>query len=198
MLDAVEAVLDQYGLEGTTLPRIARRAGLSPASVYRRFRDKDALMRAVFTRGSEMRTEELAKKADLEQIRKIGIRDFARNWISGMIRGFRSRAGLLRAAVLYSQQHPKAAFVSRQKELEILGFHKMVETFLIWRDEICHPDPEQAVRFAMVMVVVALRELILFNQGQIFAELVAADDDQLQLELVRMFLRYLGVESDSA
>ena len=197
LLDAVETVLDKYGLEGATLPRIAAEAGLSPASVYRRFRDKDALVRAVFGRSSEVRKEENANEVNPEELRKIGIRNFVGNWITAMIKAFRTRTGLIRATVLYAQQHPKAAFVSRQRDLEIQGFHKMVETFLIWRDEIRHPAPEQAVKFAMGMVAFALRELILFNQVQMFKELVPVDDDHLQMELSRMFLRYLGAEPDS-
>jgi len=47
LLDAAEIVLVKYGPEGATLPRIAKQARLSPASVYRRFRDKEALMQAL-------------------------------------------------------------------------------------------------------------------------------------------------------
>ena len=52
-LDAAEAVMLKHGVEGTTLPRIARHARVAPATVYRRFRNKDALMRAVFRRFNE-------------------------------------------------------------------------------------------------------------------------------------------------
>jgi AcrR family transcriptional regulator len=76
LLEAAESVFDKYGLEGATIERIAREAGLSPASVYRRFRDKDDLVRGVFSRASEIQGQELAKKVDLEKVGKIGIRDF--------------------------------------------------------------------------------------------------------------------------
>ncbi|MGH9775362.1 MAG: TetR/AcrR family transcriptional regulator [Candidatus Acidiferrales bacterium] len=195
MLDALEAVLDKYGLEGATLPRIAAEAGLSPASVYRRFRDKDALMRAVFSRGSEVRNEENTKKVNPEEVGKIGIRDFARNWVAAMIRGYRTRTGLMRATMMYARQHPRAGFVRRQRELEIQGFRQMVQTFLIWREEIRHPDPEQAVGYAMLIVAFVLRELILLDQFETFRDLARLSDDRLREELPRVFLRYLGVKT---
>src|SRR5258708_14389971 len=47
LLKAAAEVLGQHGLEGTTIPRIAQHAGLTPGTVYRRFPDKDALLEAV-------------------------------------------------------------------------------------------------------------------------------------------------------
>ena len=40
LLDAAEVVLVKHGPNGTTLPRIAKQAGVAPASVYRRFREQ--------------------------------------------------------------------------------------------------------------------------------------------------------------
>src|SRR5262245_15990282 len=50
LLDAAEAVLAHEGLDGATVPAIAREAGVAVGSVYRRFPDKDALMRGVYER----------------------------------------------------------------------------------------------------------------------------------------------------
>ena len=195
LLDAAESVFDKYGLEGATLPRIAREAGLSPASVYRRFRDKDALIRAVFQRASEIQTQEIANEIDLEQMHKIGIRAFTNHWIGGMLRGYSARTGLIRAAMMYGQKHPRAAFVRRQRDLEIQNFRKMVQIFLLWRDEIGHPNPEHAVIYGAMMVAFTARELILLDEAAAFKGLVPLGIEDLQRELSRGFLRYLGVQS---
>jgi AcrR family transcriptional regulator len=50
LLRAAVQALNEHRIEKTTIPRIARRAGLSPGTVYRRFRDKDALLREVCLR----------------------------------------------------------------------------------------------------------------------------------------------------
>jgi hypothetical protein len=76
------------------------------------------------------------------------------------------------------------------------SFETMVDTSMVWREQIKHPDPERAVRFGFVMIALVLRELILFRRTRIFADLVPLDEDILTEELPRMFLRYLGVEAD--
>src|ERR1700689_5385215 len=50
LLKAAAEVLNKDGLERATIPRIAAKAGLSPATIYRRFPDKDALLREVCLR----------------------------------------------------------------------------------------------------------------------------------------------------
>src|SRR5215213_6511132 len=57
LLDAAELVLEDVGLEGATVPMIANRAGVSVGVVYRRFRDKDALLRAAYERFFERSLE---------------------------------------------------------------------------------------------------------------------------------------------
>ena len=196
MLDAAEVVLARYGFEGATLPRIAAEAGVSPANVYRRFRDKDALMAAVFER--IRKRSEAATKAhvDPELVRPMGLVQFSRNIIEGMIRNYRANAGLSRAGLQYSEQHWESALVRKMRMSEARSFQTMVDTFMIWRDQIKHPNPERAVRFGFILIVLALRELILFNRMRTFQSILPIDDDTLKQELPRMFLRYLGVESD--
>src|SRR3954468_5996767 len=57
LLEAAESVLEKRGLKGASVPEIARRAGVSPASIYRRFVDKDGLLREVFERFFERSIE---------------------------------------------------------------------------------------------------------------------------------------------
>ena len=194
MLDAAEGVIARHGLEGTTLPRIAAKAGISPSNVYRRFRDKDALMAAVFQRIRKRSAAAMTAQVDPEIVRRVGLIQFSRNIIEGMIRNFRADAALSRAAVEYSEQHWKARFVRKTRASEAQSFQTMVDTFMIWRDQIKHPDPERAVRFGFVMIALVLRELILFDRMRIFQDILPLDDDTLRQELPRVFLRYLGVE----
>jgi AcrR family transcriptional regulator len=197
MLDAAEVVIAKYGLDGATLPRIAAKARTSPANVYRRFRDKDALMAALFAR-ARTRQAEATAQLDPEMVRPLGLVQFSRNLIHGMIRNFRADAGLSRAAVQYSEQHWEADFVRNTRASEVRSFETMVKTFMMWRDQIKHPDPERAVRFAFIMVALILRELILFDRMRMFQDILLLDDEMLSQELPRMFLNYLGVEPSKA
>ena len=198
MLDAAEVVLAQHGLQGATLSRIAARAGVSPGNVYRRFRDKDALMKAVFHRFSQRSSAETETAFDPEKVRPIGLVRFSRNVIEGMIRGYRANARLSRVAVEYSEQHWEVGFVRKARASEARSFQRMVDAFLIWRDQIKHPNHEYAIRFAFLMVAFALRELILFDRAHIFADILPLNDDSLKRELARLFLRYLGEEGPKA
>src|SRR5258706_14012160 len=57
LLKAATEVLGQHGVEGTTIPRIARHAGLTPGAVYRRFRDKDELLETAILAALERQDE---------------------------------------------------------------------------------------------------------------------------------------------
>jgi len=133
---------------------------------------------------------------DPEIVRPIGLVQFSRDVVEGMIRNLRAHAGLSRATVEYSEQHWEADLVRKTRASEAQSFETMVKTFMIWRDQIRHPNPERAIRFAFVMVALTLRELILFDRARLFLDILPLDDRLLQQELPRMFLRYLGVESD--
>ena len=125
MLDAAEAVLAKHGLEGATLPRIAALAGISPPNVYRRFRDKDALMAAVFQRLTERSSAATAAQFEPETVRPIGLVQFSQNMIEGMIRNFHADAGLSRATVQYSETHWEVGFVRKARDSEARSFQMM-------------------------------------------------------------------------
>jgi len=94
------------------------------------------------------------------------------------------------------EEHWETEFVRKTRASEAKWFETMVGTFMIWREQIKHADPERAVRFGFVMIALVLRELILFRRTRLFADLIPLDDDILTAELPRLFLRYLEVESN--
>ena len=194
LLDAAEAVLVRYGPAGTTLPRIAKQAGVAPASVYRRFRDKEALMAAVFRRFTERSSGAVKAQFDPESVRPLGLVKFSTNVIQGMVQGFRANGPLSRAAMQYAEQHPHVDFIRRTGASESHSFQQMVATFLMWRDEIKHPDPEQAIRFGFLIVACVLRDLVIFDRTRLMRPVLTVDDEMLKRELPRLFLRCLGIE----
>jgi AcrR family transcriptional regulator len=164
--------------------------------VYRRFRDKEALMRAVFRRFNERSRASVQAEFDPESVRRIGLVPFSRTVIQGMVKGFRANAALSRAAIQYAERHPKADFVRKSGDSEAKSFQRMVQTFLIWRDEIPHSNPEHAIRFGFLIVACVLKDLILFDRMRAMSGVVRVDDEVLMEELPRVFLRWLGVDAD--
>jgi AcrR family transcriptional regulator len=191
---AAETVLERHGLDGATLPRIARAARVSSANVYRRFREKDALIAAVFRRFSEANAAEAERPLDTDAMKKIGLRAMVRQWTGALVGAYRARPGLMRATMEYTRRHAEAPFIRRQVALEGRNFQKMAAVLLLFSDEIRHPDPEFAVRGAMLVAGSVIRERLIFDQAGLVPEgLAPATDDLLREELARTILRYLGV-----
>ncbi len=195
LLRAAIEVLNKDGLEGATIPRIAAKAGLSPGTVYRRFADKDALLREVGIRLLEENYRRSKALMDREDWKAMSLTELSRHVIAISLKGHTTYRGLLRALFFFTQQHPDTAFVRKMEELEWKVFRDVSELLLLHRDEICHPDPEAAVKFALLMAGVAMNSiLVLPRSPKEFSHLVSNVEAELERELPRMFLRYLGAD----
>ena len=195
LLKAAIEVLNKDGLEGATIPRIAARAGLSPGTVYRRFADKDALMREVGIRLLEENYRNTRALMEREDWKIMSLTELSRHVIAISFKGHATYRGLLRALFFFTQQHPDAAFVRKMEDLEWKVFREVSELLLLRRREIRHPHPEAAVKFALLMVGTALNSVLVMPRSpKEFSHLVPNVEAELERELPRMFLRYLGVD----
>lgn len=195
LLKAAAEVLGQHGVEGTTIPRIAQHAGLTPGAVYRRFPDKDALLETVILGILERQYERLRVALTPEMARQIPLAVFAEHVITSMLISYRASAGLLRAVRQFVQARDQTAFYKKAAKLEMQTFQYLMELFLVHRKEIRHRDPQVAVAFALVTLSSTLIELILVDHDLRCWQVVIPKDDQtLKRELLRNFLGYLGVE----
>jgi AcrR family transcriptional regulator len=188
LLEAAEAVLEKRGVEGASVPEIARRAGVSPASIYRRFVDKDGLLREVFERFFERAIK--ANEDALLPSRWSGssLEKSVCTLVSGMVAAYSQRPGLLRAVISYSERHPDAVFRRRALELRERSMAGIEKVILLHRKEIRHPEPKKAVRIALQLVSLALKERISPGDKLSGPKLPA---EALGKELTRMFLGYL-------
>ena len=195
LLKAAIEILDKDGAEGATIPRIAARAGLSPGAVYRRFPDKDALMREVCIRVFESNYKQTQQLLAAESWKDKPLDEVARSVVELTLKGHRTHRGLLRALLFFIWQHPDAAFVRRCDELEWKTFQEIADLLLTRRHEIRHPHPESAVRFAILILGVAAQGiLVLPPNPKDFSRLLPDIDAHLERELPKMFLRYLGLK----
>ena len=195
LLKAAAEVLNKDGLEGATIPRIAARASLSPGTVYRRFPDKDALLREVCLRLLEENYQGTKKLLASETWKKMSLVEMSRTVIAITLTGHHSHRGLLRAYLLFSLQHPDTAFIRKCEHLEWKTLQDVGELLLTRRSEIHHPDPESAVKLALLMVgIVASGIFILPQHVNDYDRFLRDIEVRLNHELPRMFLRYLGVK----
>jgi AcrR family transcriptional regulator len=192
LLTAAAEILDERGLDGATIPRIAARASLTPGAVYRRFRNKDALLRTLFLevlRGAAKGAEGVLNAELLKQ----PLCAIAEQIVETSLRSHRQHGGLLRAMRQFWQSHPSAAFRRQMDELEVINLQRVAAAVLTKRARIGHPDPDKAVPFGLLLVGFTLREVIdLGGLSATWSEVMPHDDRHLVDELTRAFLSYLG------
>jgi AcrR family transcriptional regulator len=190
LLDAAEMLLTESGLEGATVPAIAERAGVSVGVVYRRFPDKDALLRAVylrfFGRLAELNRQNLAVVANM----RLSLPKMTRMLIVGMVKGYRLKRGILRALMLYARTHQDAEFKRGAQELNRHTTSSIAFLLMTRHSEIHHPKPEAAIEFGLLAVASVLHAVILEDEPMHGI----TTQHNLEEELVRMFFGYLGIE----
>lgn len=194
LLTAAIEVLGQHGVEGTTIPRIAQHAGLTPGSVYRRFKDKEALLESAILRLLERQDESLHNMTP-DMVKEISLRVFAETTINNLIIGYRARAPMIRAIRQFLRSRRGTPFRKKAARLEISTYEQLVDLFMTHADRIGHPDTRRAVATGLMMVINTATELIVMHDDlSAWKELLPTDDQALKRELVRAFLNYLGVE----
>jgi|SRR6476661_5419329 len=192
---ATAEVLGQHGVEGTTIPRIAQHAGLTPGAIYRRFHDKDALLETTILGMLERQDERMKVGLTPAAAAQIPLPVFADQIIGGMVLGYRANAALLRAMRNFVRGRENTAFWKKACKFEVRAIEHVIDLFVAHRKEIKHPDPRTAVAMAFMMVVSTVYELVVMptDLGPL-KPFLPKDDQALKRELVRAFLSYLGVE----
>jgi AcrR family transcriptional regulator len=193
-LKATVEVLGQQGVAGTTIPRIAAHAGLTPGAVYRRFRNKDVLLETAILRVLEDQTKVLLLLLPVEAAAEIPFATLAEQVINSLVVSYRTNASLLRAVRQFLQEKEGSLFWKKASKLELRTFEYLVAIF-VSNGEIKHADPRAAVALGLMMLIGTLWEVVV-NPGDIkvWKALLPKDDSTLKGELARSFLRYLGAE----
>ena len=199
LLRAAQEVLGQKGVDGATIPVIAHHAGLTPGAVYRRFRDKDALLEAVILRMLERQDEGIRAALTPEMASHIPLTVFAERLVRDTLATYRRHAGMIRAIRQFTQARLHTPFFRKAARLEVRTYHYLVDLFLEHRAEIHHPEPKIAVSFAIMSLISTLMELVVAEGDlRLWTTLLPPDDAALRAELSRAFLSYLGVKPNAA
>ena len=197
LLTATLVTLEAHGLDGATIPRIAREADMAPASIYRRFRDRNALYRAAL-----MLELETGAAASLETLR---LESFADRTLEGVVGGlvaltlrqYRSQPGLMRALTRFIERDSDETFRSNALAIVADNFQRMVDLLRTFENEITHPQPGRAITFALltmatIIEVRALEEVSMWN------ELLPMSDRELRKEVATIVLAHLRVSAGKA
>ncbi len=195
LLKAAAEVLGQHGVDGTTIPRIAHHAGLTPGAVYRRFHDKEALLEEVILGILERQDERMKTGLTPEKVAQIPLPLFAEQVVGGMVLSYRANAALLRAMRVFAQSRQQTAFHRKISRIEARSFERVIELFLAHRKAIRHPDPRTAITLGIMLISSMLYDWVVMPLDvEEWKRFLPKDDQALKRELIRAFLSYLGVE----
>ena len=156
LLKAAVEVLGQQGIAGTTIPRIAAHAGLTPGAIYRRFRNKDVLLETAILRILEDQAKVLLLSLTVEAAAKIPFPTLAEQVINSLVVSYRVNASLVRAVRQFLQEREGGAFWKKASKLEMRTFEYLVDIFATRKSEIKHADPRTAAALGLMMINGAL------------------------------------------
>ena len=195
LLKAATEILQEKGLEGATIPRIAARAGLSPGAVYRRFPDKDALLKKVVVATLEGADRQTAALLTPDLAQQCTLPLMVDKIVGSTLGSYRKHPRLLSSMAHFFRTHPSAAFRREVDGIETRTFRRVVEFLLHYREDIHHPDPEAAIAFSLAVVAFSIREIALMEIiTDVWKPLLPKTDEQTKHELTSMVLRYLRCE----
>ena len=188
ILDAAEQVLAEKAFGEATLAEIMERAGVTVGAFYRRYPDKNALLRHL----DERFFGEMLAKADVffEPARWAGstTREIIENLTREAVEVYAARRGLLRSLFLRARTdtvlQQSALHVNEQFISGLRGL------LLERRAEMSHPDPDRAIELGFMMTIGSLRELVVFGETW---PAPPAHTPALAAEVARMYCGYLGI-----
>ena len=190
LLGATISVIEEKGLAGVTIPEVAAAAGVSTGSVYRRFMDKDALLRSAFLQILE--DSRAANQASLPPDRFQGLDlDQAVRAISrSLVVQYRGRAGLLKALDQFLEIQSDQSFRERAVDLIEANLRRVIEALQPFRDEIAAENPERAVAFALLSAATVI-EVNKLQGPLLWQRMLPLDDDALAAEIAKAMAAYL-------
>ena len=191
LLAATLKVIEARGLAGVTVPEIAAVAGLSTGSVYRRFTDKDALIRGAFLQLLE--ASQATNEANLPPNRFQGLSlDAALQALSyALVAQYRGRTGLLKALDQFLEIQTDEVFQQRAMDLVEANMRRLIETLLPFRNRVAAPDPERAITYALLSAT-TLIEVHKLHVPLLWRRMLPLDDDALAAETARTMAAYLA------
>jgi len=155
LLDAAEMLILENGIEQTSVAKIAERAGASVGAVYHHFKDKEALLYAVFHRMTEDFITVSEQAVDPARWEGASIHDILSAFVTFSLTRSTDRPDHKAAALVVAAANPDL----RDHYAELLAsLYRSLHTLLLQRRaEIGHPHPDDAVAFVLDQLGAMLR-----------------------------------------
>jgi len=191
ILEAAERLILERGLANVGISDIVREAGSSVGGFYARFRDKEELLRALNELTLRRVSGELEALLEPTRWEGHGLAEIVDSCLEELERRMRERRRLHAVFLERVAREPAAwqqAVAFRRRLVD-----QVCALLLTRREEIGHPNPDLAVRFAVQMVFAASDQRALYEDtGN--PEIDALATSALRTELRRLVLSYLRID----
>lgn len=192
LLDAALALFRERGVDAVTVGEIAAAAGVAPATIYRRFGDKEGLLKEAFAR---FVTDALAMlDAAPAPAGRPGFVSLVAD-VTALVWGF-SQANQRLLQSSYAKALADDFYAGHLVTLRARVFALLRERFLLRTAEIGHPEPARAIDFALRQAVAMLSARL--EAGRLEVRDGTMDDATFVRELLRSILAYLQVPYTAA
>lgn len=190
LVTATLAVIEDRGLDGVTIPEIAARAELSTGSVYRRFIDKDALVRTAFLQLLEASQAANATALPQDLFEGRSLEEALLALSRALVAQHRGRTGVMKALDRYLEEQRDDDFRRRALDLIQANMQRLSMTLRPFRREISAQDPDRAITFALLSGV-TLIEAQHLHTPLLWRRLLPLDEDELAVEVAKAMGAYL-------
>lgn len=189
LLTATIKVLGEEGLDGAVVPKIAAMAEVAPASIYRRFIDKDALLKAAF-----MHMLRISNKTNRNRLRKALLRDTleatAKRLMTLLHDQYRRYPSLFRALSRFMDGEADTDFGREARSHVAENLNLVVDVMMDFSGEVKHRSPRRALQFAVLSAVSSMNAHIL-EPASLWHTVLPLSRKELNAELARGFVAYL-------
>jgi AcrR family transcriptional regulator len=189
LLSATVRVIAESGLEAATVPKIAALAKVAPASVYRRYQDKDALVRAAFLHALEQSNANNRQHLKGALLRQT-LASTAVQLMNLLFEQYRRYPLLLRSLSRYLDSTDDRDFARRANSVMVANVEEVVAVLLHHRDEIVQAEPERALRIALLNAICSI-EAYALDSNSLWHSFRGFSADLLTTELAAGFVAYL-------
>lgn len=186
-------LMEVSGTDGATIAEIVKRAGASVGSFYARFSGKEALVRYLQARVWTEARERWDSSLQAEVWEGLPMEKVVEGVVGLLLRSMRSDDHRRRVLGRERRSDPEAMRLRLSFQEHVLA--TVTPLLLSRREEITHPTPEFAIRFAYRAVVGAMREFLELHEAHEqlpdpVAEVVPPEE--LGPELARFWIGYLN------
>lgn len=188
LLSALESLLDEVFFEQVSIKQLAARAGVAVGTVYRRFKDKDALLPVLYRRYDLALQHWVSSLWSEEALQNCtGLEARLAHLVASHVDFYLANRGMMRTLHLYGRLNGELSEAGRSSARRSQYGLLMAPVYEL----LPSAPPADQQRMLVLILVSSLTEALLYQDVSPAKEL-ALGRDKLVCELTRVLMRYLA------